>query len=50
MSQLITTLGAKNADEVGMILPHEHIFVDLRAGEEAQSGEVDVEDVIKFIK
>ena len=49
MSQLITTLGAKNADEVGMILPHEHIFVDLRAGEEAQSGEVDVEDVIKLM-
>ena len=49
MSQLITTLGAKNADEVGMILPHEHIFVDLRAGEEAQSGEVDVEDVIQLM-
>lgn len=29
MSQLITTLGNLTADKVGMILPHEHIFVDL---------------------
>jgi phosphotriesterase-related protein len=49
MSQLITTLGAKNAGEVGMILPHEHVFVDLRVGEEAQSGEVSVEDVIQLM-
>lgn len=26
---LYTTLGPKRADEVGMILPHEHLFVDL---------------------
>jgi phosphotriesterase-related protein len=29
MTWLITTLGAKSADDVGLILPHEHIFVDL---------------------
>ena len=29
MTQLMTTLGAKSAAEVGLILPHEHIFVDL---------------------
>lgn len=29
MPHLITTLGPKTADELGMILPHEHIFVDL---------------------
>lgn len=29
MTQLITTLGNFNADQLGMILPHEHIFVDL---------------------
>lgn len=29
MRQLITTLGPKNAAELGLILPHEHIFVDL---------------------
>ena len=30
MLHLITTLGPKRADELGMILPHEHVFVDLR--------------------
>ena len=30
MPSLITTLGPKRADELGMILPHEHVFVDLR--------------------
>jgi phosphotriesterase-related protein len=30
MAQLITTLGPKSADALGMILPHEHVFVDLR--------------------
>ena len=32
MAQLITTLGPKSEDELDMILPHEHIFVDLRPG------------------
>lgn len=27
--QLITTLGSKSFDDLGMILPHEHLFVDL---------------------
>lgn len=30
MSNLITTLGLKSKQEMGIILPHEHIFVDLR--------------------
>ena len=29
MTALITTLGALNASQAGMILPHEHVFVDL---------------------
>lgn len=29
MTHLITTLGPHRADELGLILPHEHIFVDL---------------------
>lgn len=33
MPQLITTLGNFEADELGMILPHEHVFVDLRVGD-----------------
>ena len=30
MPQLITILGPKTEHELGLILPHEHIFVDLR--------------------
>lgn len=30
MAELITTLGRKRRDEIGMMLPHEHIYVDLR--------------------
>ncbi|MFZ1754120.1 MAG: esterase [Caldilineaceae bacterium] len=29
MAHLITTLGPRTADQLGLILPHEHIFVDL---------------------
>lgn len=29
MAKLFTTLGAYQADQLGLILPHEHIFVDL---------------------
>lgn len=29
MTHLITTLGPRSADQLGLILPHEHIFVDL---------------------
>jgi hypothetical protein len=30
MRYLYTTLGKLRADQLGMILPHEHVFVDLR--------------------
>ena len=46
MSHLYTTLGPKRADELGMILPHEHIFVDLRTWDQPGYGEADPEDVI----
>ena len=32
MAHLISTLGPISEDDIGMILPHEHIFVDLRPG------------------
>jgi phosphotriesterase-related protein len=43
---LITTLGHKHASDLGMILPHEHIFLDLRRWNEPGYGEADVEHVI----
>ncbi len=38
MPHLITTLGPKRADEFGMILPHEHVFVDLRTPDKPGYG------------
>ena len=49
MAQLITTLGPKNADELGMILPHEHIFVDLRKWHEEGYAQGDTADVVALM-
>ena len=46
MSQLITTLGPKDADELGMILPHEHVFVDLRTWDQPGYAQAEAADVI----
>lgn len=43
---LITTLGPRSREEVGEILPHEHVFLDLRRWDEFGYGEADVEDVV----
>lgn len=47
--QLHTTLGPKNADELGLILPHEHIFVDLRLPDVPGQGEAHPADVIAMM-
>jgi phosphotriesterase-related protein len=49
MPFLYTTLGPKNADELGMILPHEHIFVDLRTWDQPGYAEADPEDVVALM-
>lgn len=49
MSHLITTLGPKTADELGMILPHEHVFVDLRTWDQPGYGEADPGDVVRLM-
>lgn len=46
MKQLITTLGPRTADQLGMILPHEHIFVDLGPIEEENWRTATAEPVI----
>ena len=46
MPHLITTLGPKRADELGMILPHEHVFVDLRTPDKPGYGLGNAADVI----
>jgi phosphotriesterase-related protein len=45
----MTTLGAKSAHEVGLILPHEHIFVDLRTPDVTGQGQADEVDVVRVM-
>ncbi|MGC9469250.1 MAG: phosphotriesterase family protein [Anaerolineae bacterium] len=48
---LITTLGPKALQELGdgIILPHEHIFVDLRTPDEPREGEPAVDEVVRLM-
>lgn len=50
MPNLITTLGPKTRAELGTILPHEHIFVDLRQGNPPGFAQADPADVIALMK
>lgn len=47
--QLITTLGPQNADELGLILPHEHIFVDLRTWDQPGYAQAEADDVVRLM-
>ncbi|MGH3144378.1 MAG: phosphotriesterase family protein [Rubrobacter sp.] len=49
MSTLTTTLGPKSKDELGVILPHEHVFVDLRTPGTPGYAEADPEDVVRLM-
>ncbi|HEU5101484.1 MAG TPA: hypothetical protein VFU22_20820 [Roseiflexaceae bacterium] len=49
MPNLITTLGPKRADELGMILPHEHVFVDLRTPDQPGFAQAKTADVIALM-
>lgn len=46
MAQLITTLGPKAEHELGLILPHEHIFVDLRSLDTSGHGQAAEAEVV----
>src|SRR6185503_7776527 len=49
MVHLITTLGPKRADELGLILPHEHIFVDLRTWDQPGYAQAESADVVALM-
>jgi phosphotriesterase-related protein len=49
MAQLITTLGPKSPAELGMILPHEHVFVDLRTPDQPGYAQADPAAVIALM-
>jgi len=49
MAKLITTRGNMSAGELGTILPHEHIFVDLGERDRPDFGQAEAEDVIELM-
>jgi phosphotriesterase-related protein len=49
MPHLHTTLGPRRADELGMILPHEHVFVDLRTWDQPGYAEAEAGDVVRLM-
>ncbi|WP_075215956.1 phosphotriesterase family protein [Mongoliimonas terrestris] len=46
---LYTTMGLLRRSDLGMILPHEHIFVDFRTPDQPGYGEADPADVVAAI-
>ncbi len=49
MKYLITTLGPQPAEALGIILPHEHLFVDLRTWDRPGYAQADTADVIRLM-
>ena len=49
MAELITTLGPKRANELGKILPHEHVFVDLRTWDKPGYASGEAPDVVALM-
>jgi phosphotriesterase-related protein len=49
LARLITTLGPKGTEGVGMILPHEHVFVDLRTWDQHGYAQADPAEVITLM-
>jgi len=49
MTKLITTLGPKTGAELGLILPHEHIFVEFRPPDHPDHAVAQVADVVALM-
>lgn len=49
-TRLYTTLGRRERETLGWILPHEHVFVDLRTWDLPGYGEADADDVIRLMR
>jgi phosphotriesterase-related protein len=49
MAELYTTMGPLRRDQLGMILPHEHVFVDLRTPDQPGYAEADEADVVRLM-
>jgi phosphotriesterase-related protein len=46
---LVTTLGHWGAEDLGMVLPHEHVFVDLRTSDQPGHAEADPDAVVALM-
>jgi phosphotriesterase-related protein len=49
MTTLHTTLGPLKREQLGLILPHEHVFVDLRTPDQPGYAEADAGDVVALM-
>ncbi|WIJ26834.1 phosphotriesterase [Devosia sp. RR2S18] len=49
MKSLVTTLGRFEREQLGLILPHEHVFVDMRTPDQPGYGEANAADVIALM-
>lgn len=49
MKQLFTTLGPLRKEQLGMILPHEHVFVDLRTPDQPGYAEAEAAEVVALM-
>jgi phosphotriesterase-related protein len=49
MASIITTLGPMAADQLGDVLPHEHVFVDLRTWDQPGYAEADPAAVVALM-
>ncbi len=49
MTSISTTLGPRSPAELGLILPHEHIFVDLRTWDTPGYAQAETEEVIQLM-
>ena len=49
MVSIITTLGPMGADQLGVVLPHEHVFVDLRTWDQPGYAEADPAAVVALM-
>ncbi len=49
MKKLVTTLGNLEMEQTGIILPHEHVFVDLRTSEQEGYAQAETQDVIRLM-
>ena len=49
MRQLFTTLGPLTKAQLGLILPHEHVFVDLRTPDQPGYAQADAADVVALM-